>query len=212
MTGDGVTDDTAAINLAISQGSRCAPGVPGVGCQSSTTAPAVVYFPTGTYLVSSPIILYYMTNLVGNFHSMPTLKASANFPTSNGAISSIIDADPYTSANPTYATTNVFYRQIRNLVFDTTSVPAGSLMRGIHWPTAQATSLQNLVFKMSTASGNQHVGVFIENGEYSSFIWKERCSSYDRIWWLLDRPCLLWRQSRNECGIPAIYLSQSDLL
>lgn len=162
-----MTDDTAAINAAISNGTRCAPGVPGVGCQSSTTSPAVVYFPTGTYLVSSPIILYYMTNLVGNFHSMPTLKASSAFPTGTNEIASIIDADPYTSANPTYATTNVFYRQIRNLVLDTTSVPAASLMRGIHWPTAQATSLQNIVFKMSTASGNQHVGVFIENGEYS---------------------------------------------
>lgn len=46
-----------------------------------------------------------------------------------------------------------------------TSIPAGTLQRGIHWPTAQATSLQNLVFKMSTAAGNQHVGVFIENGK-----------------------------------------------
>jgi glucan 1,3-beta-glucosidase len=110
-----------------------------------------------------------MTNLVGNFHNpMPVLKASASFDTSK--IASLIDADPYTSANPAYVTTNVFYRQIRNLVFDMTSVPAGSLVRGIHWPTAQATSLQNLVFKMSTASGNQHVGVFIENGSSPGWI------------------------------------------
>lgn len=144
-------------------GSRCAPGAPGVGCQSSTTSPAVVYFPAGTYLISSPIILYYMTNMIGNFHAMPVLKASASFPSSAIAL---VDADPYTSANPTYSTTNVFYRQVRNLVFDLTAIPAGNLARGIHWPTAQATSLQNLVFKMSTASGNQHVGVFIENGRW----------------------------------------------
>jgi len=49
--GDGVTDDTAAINSAISSGTRC-----GQGCDSSTTQPALVYFPPGTYLVSSPII------------------------------------------------------------------------------------------------------------------------------------------------------------
>ena len=123
----------------------------------------MVYFPAGTYLISKPIVLYYMTNLVGNFHNpMPVLKASATFDVSG--IASLIDADEYTSANPTYVTTNVFYRQIRNLVFDMTSVPAGSLVRGVHWPTAQATSLQNLVFKMSTISGNKHVGVFIENG------------------------------------------------
>jgi glucan 1,3-beta-glucosidase len=49
--GDGVTDDTAAINSAISSGGRC-----GQGCDSSTTQPALVYFPPGTYIVSSPII------------------------------------------------------------------------------------------------------------------------------------------------------------
>ena len=51
--GDGVTDDTAAINNAISSGNRCGPG----SCGSSTTTPAVVYFPPGmTYLGASRII------------------------------------------------------------------------------------------------------------------------------------------------------------
>ena len=36
--GDGNTDDTAAIQDAISSGGRC-----GQGCSSSTTTPAVVY-------------------------------------------------------------------------------------------------------------------------------------------------------------------------
>jgi glucan 1,3-beta-glucosidase len=157
--GDGVTDDTAAINAAIASGSRCKPGAPGVGCQSSTTSPAVIYFPAGTYLISSPIVSYYMTQMIGNFHAMPVLKATVGF---SGI--ALVDGDPYLSADPAYGTINVFYRQVRNLVFDLTSIPAGTLARGIHWPTAQATSLQNCVFKMSQASGNQHIGVFIENG------------------------------------------------
>lgn len=41
--GDGVTDDTAAINRAIAFGDRCAPVV----CNQSTTSPATVYFPPG---------------------------------------------------------------------------------------------------------------------------------------------------------------------
>jgi glucan 1,3-beta-glucosidase len=41
--GDGVTDDTEAINLAISSGKRCAP----FECKQSTISPAVVYFPAG---------------------------------------------------------------------------------------------------------------------------------------------------------------------
>lgn len=47
---DGKTDDTAAINAAIQDGNRC-----GQGCASTTTTPAVVFFPAGTYVVSSPL-------------------------------------------------------------------------------------------------------------------------------------------------------------
>lgn len=57
--GDGLTDDTAAIQRAVSEGGRCAPGV----CQSSTTTPAVVYFPQGTYLISASILDYYYTQV-----------------------------------------------------------------------------------------------------------------------------------------------------
>lgn len=59
--GDGVTDDTDAINKAVSDGVRCGPD-----CGSSTIYPAVVYFPPGTYLVSSPIVQYFNTEFLGN--------------------------------------------------------------------------------------------------------------------------------------------------
>lgn len=45
--GDGVTDDTAAINAAISDGDRC--GFYG-DCHGATTTPALVYFPAGSVL------------------------------------------------------------------------------------------------------------------------------------------------------------------
>lgn len=57
--GDGVTDDTAAIQRAVTQGNRCGPSA----CESSTNTPAVVYFPEGTYLISSSIIDYYYTQV-----------------------------------------------------------------------------------------------------------------------------------------------------
>lgn len=57
--GDGIADDTAAIQRAITEGNRCTPGF----CESSTNTPAVVYFPGGTYLISAPIIDYYYTQV-----------------------------------------------------------------------------------------------------------------------------------------------------
>ena len=81
-----MTDDTAAIQKAISDGNRCAPGK----CASSTTTPAVVYFPAGTYIISSSLIDYYNTQLIGNPNSLPTLKATAGF---SGL--GVIDGDQY---------------------------------------------------------------------------------------------------------------------
>ncbi|KAI0179871.1 glycoside hydrolase family 55 protein [Hypoxylon sp. FL1284] len=154
--GDGRTDDTAAINRAISDGNRCAPG----SCSSSSTTNAVVYFPAGTYIVSSSIVDYYATNLIGNPNNMPILKATAGF-TGFG----VIDGAQYQPGGVLpYGATNIFWRQVRNFVIDITSIPATTEATGIHWPTAQATSLQNIVFKMSTNSGTKHQGVFIEEG------------------------------------------------
>ncbi|ODQ49670.1 pectin lyase-like protein [Saitoella complicata NRRL Y-17804] len=147
--GDGVTDDTAAINKAISAGGRC-----GQGCSSSTIQPALVYFPGGTYLVSSPIQMYYFTQLVGDKNNMPTIKGASGF---SGM--ALIDSDPYDSSGTNWWTNqNNFYRQVRNFILDTSSVSAGATC--IHWQVAQATSLTNLVFNMKSSDQ----GIFMDNG------------------------------------------------
>ncbi|KAL2156618.1 hypothetical protein VTH82DRAFT_1363 [Thermothelomyces myriococcoides] len=154
--GDGSTDDTDAINQAISDGNRC-----GEGCSSQTTTPALVYFPPGTYVVSKPIIPYYYTQLVGDAVSLPTLKASADF---TGM--AVIDADPYDSeGNNWWTNQNNFFRQVRNFVIDLTAMPV-EVGAGIHWQVAQATSLQNIVFNMRTDGGeaNRQQGIFMDNG------------------------------------------------
>jgi glucan 1,3-beta-glucosidase len=156
LIGDGVTDDTAAINAAISAGGRFGPS----SRETSTTTPAIVYFPAGTYLISSPIIDYYFTQLIGNPNSIPVIKATPGF---SGL--GLIDGDQYQSdGNQGWGSTNVFFRQIRNFKLDLTSIPASSAATGIHWPTGQATSIQNVEIAMSSASGTQHQGIFIENG------------------------------------------------
>lgn len=153
--GDGVTDDTDAINKAISTGSRC-----GEGCGSSTISPAVVYFPPGTYLVSSPIISYYYTHLIGSAADRPTLLASPQF---QGI--AVIDEDPYGSdGNNWYINQNNFFRAVFNFHIDLTQMPASS-GTGIHHQVSQATGLFNVHFEMrQDPNNNGQQGVFIENG------------------------------------------------
>ncbi|KAJ9400103.1 CAZyme family GH55 [Paecilomyces variotii] len=154
--GDGSTDDTAAINAAISDGNRNGPD----SRESSTTTPAIVYFPAGTYVVSTSIIDYYFTQLIGNPNDLPVIKATPGF-TGLG----VIDGDQYQSdGNQGWTSTNVFYRQIRNLIIDLTDIPGTTAATGIHWPTGQATSIQNVEIRQSADAGTQHQGIFIENG------------------------------------------------
>lgn len=97
--------------------------------------------------------------MYGDPSSPPTLKATANFQGFG-----LIDGNPYWSENPNWVTTNVFYRQVRNFILDTTAIAPGTAATGMHWPTSQATSLQNVVFNMPKGNGVVHVGLFIESG------------------------------------------------
>ncbi|KAK0639508.1 pectate lyase superfamily protein-domain-containing protein [Cercophora newfieldiana] len=154
--GDGSTDDTEAINKAISDGNRCSQG-----CSSSTTTPALVYFPPGTYAVSKPIIMLYYTQMVGDVINPPTIKALPEF---KGM--AVIDADPYDDqGNNFWVNQNNFFRQIRNFVIDLKSMPVNA-GAGIHWQVAQATSLQNIVFNMREDGGDENAqqGIFMDNG------------------------------------------------
>ncbi|KAJ7118715.1 exo-beta-1,3-glucanase [Mycena epipterygia] len=157
--GDGVTDDSAAINAAISANNRCGGGT----CASSTISPAVVFFPSGTYLVAHSIIPYYYTQLIGDARNPPTLLAAASFTDL-----AVIDADPYIPGGAGaqwYINQNNFFRSVRNFVIDVTRVPATlSQGTGIHWQVAQATSLMNIVINMSTAPNTAHQGIWMENG------------------------------------------------
>ncbi|KAI5803498.1 glucan 1,3-beta-glucosidase [Peziza echinospora] len=154
--GDGVTDDTAAINRAIADQDRC-----GQECGSSTVRPAVVYFPGGTYLVSSSIVTYYNTQLIGNPNDRPTIKAAGSFVGLG-----VITTNPYIpggDGGQWYIPQSNFLRQIRNFAIDTQSIP-NIQPAGIHWQIAQATSLQNIEFIGPTSADANHQGIFMENG------------------------------------------------
>ncbi|PYI09614.1 pectin lyase-like protein, partial [Aspergillus sclerotiicarbonarius CBS 121057] len=153
--GDGITDDTAAINKAISDGGRC-----GQGCGSSTIYPAFVYFPPGTYLVSSPIIQYYNTEFYGNPFDYPTILAASSFVGLG-----VITSDVYVGEKEEwYLNTNNFLRSIRNFKMDITRTDPNAYVCAIHWQVAQATSLENIIFYMMQDGKTTQQGIYMENG------------------------------------------------
>ena len=89
----------------------------------------------------------------------------------------LIDSDVYIpegNGSEWYINQNQFYRQVRNFVIDLTAMPKSNTQgdqtyvpTGIHWQVAQATSLQNIDFKMSVSDAEgstTSVGVYMENG------------------------------------------------
>lgn len=162
LIGDSVTNDTVAINNAISNSSRC-----GQDYGSSTIYPAFVYFPPGTYLVSSPIIQYYNTELYGDVsyrvisarYRMLTLSAfelSHNpscielcrpwcyhkrclYRSHNGMVSLNSPASRNFTSNITeirYINTNNFLRSIKNFRMDITLTDPTAYVCAIHWQVA----------------------------------------------------------------------------
>ncbi|CAI7581755.1 unnamed protein product [Penicillium pancosmium] len=125
--GDGVTDDTAAINKVISDGGRC-----GVNCGSSTIYPTVVFFPPGNYLVSSPLIQYYNTQFLGDPLDYLTILAAASFVGLRVIISDVYVGD----SEEWYLNTNNFLCSVRNFKMDITRTDPNAYVCAIHWQVA----------------------------------------------------------------------------
>ncbi|KAL3426659.1 hypothetical protein PVAG01_00167 [Phlyctema vagabunda] len=148
VVGDGITDDSPAIQNAI----NFATGEvlyyrTGTAAQSSV--PAIVYIPGGTYLIKNSLQVPVQTMIVGDPLNMPVLIADPSL-----GQNSIIYV--YDSGNGLQPTTQ-FFHGLRNLIFDTTRVPANISGNGINLPGSQACAFQNLHFKMTV--GSQHLGI-----------------------------------------------------
>lgn len=100
--------------------------------------------------------------MIGDAKNPPTLLASQNF---SGL--AVIDADPYIPNGwgaQWFTNTDNFFRSARNLIIDLRQIPSKNSAIALHWQVSQATSLINVVVEMSTDSGTQHQGIFMENG------------------------------------------------
>lgn len=145
----------------MTDGKRC-----GVKCNGSTTKNAIVYFPPGTYLISTTIPVSFGTQVIGDANSRPTLGASKNFIGLG-----MLSTDEYTGANGPgpdgngqeyYINTANFYWQIRNVIIDVTLTRDAQKVTCLHYQVAQATSLQNV--ELVAAAGSSQTGMFAENG------------------------------------------------
>jgi hypothetical protein len=102
--------------------------------------------------------------IIGDPNCRPILIASPKF-TPTGSANGLITGSLYGELGEQgFLSVNTFFRQVRNLILDMTQVPVNVEISGIHWPVGQATSLQNLEFRMSNAPETRHQGLFIENG------------------------------------------------
>ncbi|TVY60896.1 Glucan 1,3-beta-glucosidase [Lachnellula suecica] len=135
----GNSDASAAINSAISSGSRKGNGF--------TTRPAYVYVPGGTYKISHSVNMLVNTFLVGDPLHMPVFVADASLGTSP-----VIQGFD----NSQQSTTN-FYTAIRNIEIQTTSISTGTAAVGLNWAVSQGCSLFNVAFNMPDFSN--HIGI-----------------------------------------------------
>ncbi|UNI24919.1 hypothetical protein JDV02_010636 [Purpureocillium takamizusanense] len=158
--GDGVTDDTKAINKAMQDGKRC-----GEKCNGSTTKNAIIYFPPGKYLISTTIEMPFGTQVIGDANNRPTLIASKRFIGLG-----VLSTDKYTGGGTGidgldqewFVNTANFYRQLRNIRIDITDTRSSQKVACLHYQVAQATSIQNVELIAKPGTGQR--GIFAENG------------------------------------------------
>ncbi|KAK3321756.1 glycoside hydrolase family 55 protein [Apodospora peruviana] len=144
--GDGVTDDAAAIQKAISTGDST--GTRDTGKFGSTGQPAMVYFPSGTYLVKSTIKSAVGTVLMGDPTNRPVIKASADF---KGTYLLIGRGTQYTGLVG-------FFYGVKHLVLDSTAFPGNKAITLLEWSVSQNNLLSNVMFNMPVG-GTAHSGI-----------------------------------------------------
>ena len=141
--GDGVADDSAAIQAAM----NAARGAAG------PKAPAIVYLPPGDYLVSQTIIMWAFTTLRGCSTSRPTIRlapGAAGFgnrsalrpmiaTTSGYDVNTTAGMPPWT--DNTLPSNFLFYTQLHSLNLDV-SAPGNEGAVALYWCVAQQTSVR----------------------------------------------------------------------
>lgn len=132
--GDGVTDDTAAIQLAM-----------------QNAYSNVIYFPAGTYLTSEPLLFNQPAFIVGEANNLTTIKLTADAPYVigfNGTIVSLHMRGPQVSNikldGNGYADDGLYLKAVINGIFDSVNV-TNVKVAGLHLAWAQVCTFDNYI-------------------------------------------------------------------
>lgn len=169
--GDGVHDDTAAIQAALDYNQTGGAG------SNLAKSPAVVYLPAGDYLISDTLVLWYYGHLLGNAVCPPTIRVA---PSSRGfegpALKPVIaTAGGFNVSTASHAwwlqapleggaANCLFYAHMRDLLIVVGPGNGGAV--GILWDVAQQTSIRNVTvdLRLSGSIGIDEGGVGCEWG------------------------------------------------
>lgn len=149
--GDGVSDDTAAIQAAIDFGN--ATHSRKTGAFGTTGAPAVVYFPKGTYRVSKQINSYIDTVITGDPENLAVVQAAESFK----------DKFLWNGHDTNVDSTINFYIGLKNIVLDSTKVDPKQNITLLDWAVSQNVQLANVLFNMAPG-GVGHTGLSMPEG------------------------------------------------
>lgn len=144
--GDGIADDSAAVQRAITTGNSASTRE--TGRFGSTGQPAVVYFPAGTYLVKTTIRSAVGTLLMGDPLDKPTIKAAADFTGTQLLF----------GRDKQFTGLVGFYHGVKSLTLDTTAVAKTKAITLLEWSVSQNNILSDVVFRMPVG-GDAHTGI-----------------------------------------------------
>jgi hypothetical protein len=164
--GDGVADDTAALQAAIDHDRG---GEPGSDADKNA---AVIYLGSGTFRVTDTLVLWKWTKLIGNPHCPPTIVLPPSTPAFNGSEGLrplLVTNSGYNSSAAAHAwweeagggaTNENFWTSIHYLRVVVGSGNPGAV--AITWNVAQQTSLRNIKVE---AANDTAIGIDIGAGK-----------------------------------------------
>ena len=151
--GDGVTDDTDAIQAALDYGNSTTSR--NTTAWGTTGAPAVVYIPGGTYRITKPLHSHVDTVIMGDPTNKPVLQAAHDYSDEYKFLLYGYDSN--------YDATINFYIGLKNVVLDSTHVPPKQNITLLDWAVSQNVQLANVVFNMANG-GTAHTGLSMPEG------------------------------------------------